>query len=62
MAAGGALSWRGGSPACVWTANDGPLQAGKKVTASLSDCASAANLQLHCTSMMKSAFLLQINK
>lgn len=45
MAAGGSLSWRGGSPPCVWTANDGPLQAGqkkKKVTACLSACASAA--------------------
>ena len=37
MAAGCALTWRGGSPACVWTANDGPLQEGKKVTACPSD-------------------------
>lgn len=37
MAAGCALTWRGGSPACVWTANDGPLQEGEKVTACPSD-------------------------
>lgn len=46
MAAGGALAWCGGSPACVRTANDGPLQVGKKkVTACLSDRASAAAQQ-----------------
>lgn len=30
VAAGGALSWRGGSPSRVRTANDGPLQEGKE--------------------------------
>lgn len=46
MAAGHALARRVGSPSCVWTANDGPLQEGKKQgnSASVRHCATAEHL------------------
>lgn len=56
MAAGCALTWRGGSPACVWAANDGPLQAGKKVTACPSDTVRA--LLHNSTSREHHSFLI----
>lgn len=66
VAAGCALAWRGGSPARVWTANDGPLQEGKKKVTCMSvrHCASPLN-HSYCTRHQQdelTVFLLQINK
>lgn len=51
MATGGTLTWCGGSSARVWTANDGPLQVGKRGNSTsirVSKCCHTTAANLRC--------------